>query len=427
MDFQAQVERILDKLKQVREAGKSSFGSEKHGFRLAKCMSVESIRLFENQHGVQLPEDYRQFLLLAGGSGAGPYYGILPLFKWDYATAGRSSLPADYLARTCPLLPGAKPKLSADNEFRIDQSDECLQGSIALVEQGCCYFAILIISGPARGRVAYISEDVTEIAYFPENPTFVSWYERWLDELLAGYDTTWFGVGAVGTEEELASRLQDKAISAESKTEALRTLMRINPINPATMELVSAFSKDTSEAPIPRATAASLFISRSLHDDPAYVSQQLQDCRADVREEVLLALMRRKSPMLADAVRQRIQDVDPKVAKTALLHGNGILTRDEIGPFLKSENVDLRRTAIYALGRAPDVQVDELIALASHETDQYCRIYAIQALRDRKDGTAVSPLEELLKSEADDLIRTNIMRALQSIRRNSFPLSSIRK
>jgi hypothetical protein len=78
LDFRAQIERILDKLKHVREAGKSSFGSEKHEFRLAERASVESIRLFEHQHGIHLPEDYRQFLILAGGSGAGPYYGILP-------------------------------------------------------------------------------------------------------------------------------------------------------------------------------------------------------------------------------------------------------------------------------------------------------------------------------------------------------------
>lgn len=400
MDFQAQVERILDKLKQVREAGKPSFGSESHTFHLAERVSLKSIRLFESQHGVALPEDYRQFLLLAGGSGAGPYYGILPLDKWDNATAaGRNSLPADYLARPCPLVPGAKPTLSADNESRIDRSDEFLQGSIALVSQGCCYFAILIISGPARGRVAYISEDVTEMAYFPENPNFLSWYERWLNELLGGYDTSWFGYGAVGTEEELALRLQDSGISAENKIEALRTLWRINHLTPATMKLLSSFSKDSSEAPIPRATAASLFISRSLHDDPAYVSQLLQDRSADVREQVLLALTRRKSPMLADAVRQRIQDEDPKVLNTALLYGKGILTRREIEPFLKSQNVDLRRTAIYALGGAPDVQLDELIALASHDTDQNCRIYAIQALRDLKNRSAVSALEELLKCE----------------------------
>jgi hypothetical protein len=312
-------------------------------------------------------------------------------------------------------VPDEKPKLSAESESGSDSGDELLQGSIALVSQGCSYFAILIISGLARGRVAYISEDDLKTAYFPENPNFLSWYERWLDEILAGYDTTWFGYGAVGTEEELALRLQDKTVSAENKSESLRTLVRINPLMPSTMEILCALSTDASEASLPRATAAGLFISRSFADDTAYVGQLLQDSSAEVRSEVLLALVRRKSPMLAGAVRQRIHDADPKVVDKALLHGKGILTRDELVPFLKSENVDLRRTAIYAVGHAPDIQVDELIALASHDADQYCRIYAIQALRDLKNRSAVSPLKELLKRETDTLIRTNILRALQSI------------
>lgn len=415
MEFRHQIERILDKLRQVREASKPSFGSEKHRFRLGERVSAESIRVFEDQHSVHLPEDYREFLILAGGSGAGPYYGILPLDKWDDATGGRNSLPGDFLARPCPLTPIAEPKLSAKNESGIDQRDGLLQGSIALVSQGCSYYAILIVSGLARGRVAYISQDDPETVYFPEDSNFLSWYERWLDEILAGYDTAWFGVGAVGTEQELVPRLRDKTVSAENKSEVLRTLMRINHLAPSTMECLSAFSQDTNEVPIPRATAASLFISRSLHHDASYVSQLLQDSCGDVRKELLLALMRKKSPMFADAVRQTVHDADPKVADTALLHGKGMLTRDELGPFLKSQDVDRRRTAIYSLGHAPDIEVGELVALATHDPDRYCRVYAIQALRDLKDHTAVSPLQELLKRETDELIRKNIVRALQKI------------
>ncbi len=416
LDFRTQIERILDKLQQVREANSPSFGSEKHEFRLAERLSDEAVHRFENQHGIHLPEDYRQFLMLAGGSGAGPYYGILPLDKWDSVVGSYSSLPADYLARPSPLVPGTEPKLSsADNESVIDPRGERFQGSIALVSQGCSCYAVLIISGPARGRVAYVNEEYPQTSYFPENPNFLSWYERWLDELRAGYETSWFGVGAVGTEEELARRLRDRTVSAGNKSDALRTLMRIKPLRPSTMELLSAFSKDTSEAPAPRATAASLSISHSPSDDPVYVSQLLQDSLGEVRKEALLALMRKKSPMLADAVRQRIHDTDPKVAHSALLHGKGILTRNDLGPLVKSENVELRRTAIYALGHAADVRVDELVALASSDTDQFCRTYAIQALGDLNNRDAVAPLRDLLELETDKLVRTNILRALHKI------------
>jgi HEAT repeat protein len=189
--------------------------------------------------------------------------------------------------------------------------------------------------------------------------------------------------------------------------------MRINPLTPLSIEILSAYSKDTSGDPTPRATAASLFISRS--DDAAFVRLLLQDSCAEVRKEVLLAVMRKKSPLLADAVRQLVHDPDSTVADKALLHGKGILTRSEIALFLKSENVDLRRTAIYSLGGAPDASVQELVALASHEKDQHCRINAIQALRDLKNRAARAPLEQLLKRETDELIRTNIVRALGNL------------
>jgi hypothetical protein len=109
-----------------------------------------------------------------------------------------------------------------------------------------------------------------------------------------------------------------------------------------------------------------------------YVRLLLQDPWAEVRKEVLLAVMRKKSLMLADAVRQLIHDPDSAVADKVLLQGKGILTRSEIAPFFKAENVDLRRTAIYSLGGAPDACVEELVALASHEGDQRCRIYAFK-------------------------------------------------
>jgi HEAT repeats/SMI1 / KNR4 family (SUKH-1) len=419
LDCQPQIGRIVEKLQRVRRAEKPSFGAETHRFFLAEPIGEEAILLFENQHGVRLPEDYRQFLMLAGGSGGGPYYGILPLDKWDDANGGRNTLPADYLARPCPLVPGTKAKLTAraNSESGVDPRDELLQGSIALAHQGCSYYSILIVSGEARGRVAYISLDDPEYVYFPENLNFLSWYERWLDELLAGYNTMWFGYGALGTEEELALRLKDPAISADDKSAALRTLIRIDPLTHSTMEILSDYSKDTNEGPTPRATAASLFISRSA--DPVYVRLLLQDSCAQIRKEVLLAVVRKKSPMLKDAVRQLIHDPDSTVVDKALLHGKGILTRSEIAPFLKSENVDLRRTAIYSLGGSPNACVEELLALAFSEADQYCRIYAIQALRDLKNRAARAPLEKLLKRETDALVRTNILRALENLDKRS--------
>ena len=145
------------------------------------------------------------------------------------------------------------------------------------------------------------------------------------------------------------------------------------------------------------------------------MKELLEDSCPQVRKEVLLALVRIKSPMLAVALRQLARDADPGVVSTALLHGKRILTREDIEPWLRSSNLEVRRLAIYALGGASDYDVQELIALAIHDQDAKARLTAIQALRDLGDSAAAAPLIALLDHETDPLLRTNIVWALDRI------------
>ncbi|MFB7122881.1 SMI1/KNR4 family protein [Kitasatospora sp. NPDC056273] len=56
-----------------------SFGKERHGFRLGPRLTDGRMDAFQAEHGVELPEAYRDFLTDLGGSGASPYYGLIPL------------------------------------------------------------------------------------------------------------------------------------------------------------------------------------------------------------------------------------------------------------------------------------------------------------------------------------------------------------
>jgi len=44
----------------------------------------------------------------------------------------------------------------------------------------------------ARGRVVYVDTG-EQPPYFVRNEDFLNWYERWLDETLAGKNLVWFG------------------------------------------------------------------------------------------------------------------------------------------------------------------------------------------------------------------------------------------
>ena len=60
----------------------------------------------------------------------------------------------------------------------------------------------LVVSGEYTGRVVYVDAD-GQPPYMVRNTDFLEWYERWLDELLGGYDLHWFGFDLGATEEDL--------------------------------------------------------------------------------------------------------------------------------------------------------------------------------------------------------------------------------
>lgn len=63
-----------------------SFGEEEHRFRLTPPLPPSRLDIFESVHGVELPLAYRSFLTRIGGSGASPFYGLLPLESCELFT-----------------------------------------------------------------------------------------------------------------------------------------------------------------------------------------------------------------------------------------------------------------------------------------------------------------------------------------------------
>jgi len=63
----------------MAEMGLLHYPYERRLFDLGPCLSETEVQTFEAHHGVQLPEEYRCFLLEVGNGGAGPLEGLLPL------------------------------------------------------------------------------------------------------------------------------------------------------------------------------------------------------------------------------------------------------------------------------------------------------------------------------------------------------------
>jgi SMI1/KNR4 family protein SUKH-1 len=164
------------------------FGASAHRLELGPPLTDDEVTAFEREHGVSLPEDYRAFITRIGNGGpgrwggAGPYYGLHPLQDWATALWGMPG--PSTLATPFPAEPG---HVFSDWPSGVapGEDDEPYCGTLALSDQGCGYLSILVVSGPARGRVTDNS-DTPAGPTFTSDADFLSWYERWLDAVLAG-------------------------------------------------------------------------------------------------------------------------------------------------------------------------------------------------------------------------------------------------
>lgn len=207
-----QATRINQKLKQVRMRNIKCFGSAGHQFVLNWPLSERSVRAFEIRQGVELPRSYRTFLCSVGNGGAGPHYGLrkLPARRSDIAIFDHNlkQTPTNMLSLSCPL----HPKISREDNWR-EQFSGCVspyQGIMVIGDQGCTYVTGLIVTGREAGRVVYLDESRGgEAPYVMDEPDFLGWYERWLDDLLSGVDTTAFGWEIEGDEPKPLSLIGD--------------------------------------------------------------------------------------------------------------------------------------------------------------------------------------------------------------------------
>jgi hypothetical protein len=280
MDFRPAIDRILGKFEEARRQDARCFGCEHHLFRLGPVLSEEKVRASEDEHGVRLPEEYRQFLLYAGHGGAGPYYGLLKRLSWpafDLDEEKDDSVDS-FLARPCLLRPEMESDIDWLSGLKCRWEDR-YQGTLPLVAEGCSYWVVLIVSGPQRGRVVNIDlSDQPPI--FCTDTDFLAWYERWLDEMLWGWDTHWFGHTRGGSEEELAVAARHEAEPGQRR-EALRSLSRIPHPTTRTHQAIRD-ALDDSAAIVRLAAVAA--VKAEMTDAVARTIELLADDDPDVRD-----------------------------------------------------------------------------------------------------------------------------------------------
>lgn len=388
--LQKRIDQILKKLSQVRQQDLSCFGSESHRFRMNNLAEESELALFESEHGVALPACYRSFLLHIGNGGAGPYYGIYKLQRWDEileSTGEESPLnnwrnhdcPSNFLKLPCPLHP--EMERVDDWEDQFSQVVSPYQGMITIGTQGCSYMMGLIISGDCSGRVVYLDGDGGP-PYVVRETDFLAWYERWLDELLAGYDTDWFGFGLGGSESALIALLDSSDASPADRVDALNAIQRMPSLSPSGQDTIRRFlTHDNANV---RAAACTVIAEFRIATAENALQELLSDESVDVQRAAIRANATVRGSSAQNEITPQLRSHDSGVAEQAFesLSEQSPLPREMLLDLLKSSpHPRVRAAAAGAIEWTSD-DIDLLIHLLKHETDWQVRQYASTAFRE---------------------------------------------
>ncbi|NOT76255.1 MAG: SMI1/KNR4 family protein [Cyclobacteriaceae bacterium] len=165
---------------------------EGHHYKLNKPLTEKEIEATEKLIGVVLPEEYREFLKLAGDGGAGPAWGIFELkdahpdkaFLKEYPDFCSMEFPYDNVYADA-IMEDIKDDLSLRGPF-----DDPFGGFIKLANYGHDLSAILITSGEQYGKMWMLDENQSITPFYQNikdreaSVGFLDWYENWLDETL---------------------------------------------------------------------------------------------------------------------------------------------------------------------------------------------------------------------------------------------------
>jgi HEAT repeat protein len=416
----SQIARVKQKLAHLQDTWQTrlnefgvpnEFSVKKHQFRMNATLSEGDLQAFETDHGIRLPEDYRAFLSAIGNGGAGPYYGINSLDKW---ASGPEELDGEALRQSCPLSEHL-PRTTEWEQMLPPGVQNPYQGTITICDlgfKGYTGYGLLIVSGPARGRVVYIDIDM-DPPYFLREPDFLSWYERWLDEMDGGYDVGWFGYLMGGSEVDLLRLVEDSHTPGHTRSEALEALTKLPQLKASTPAVLAGLQDADAQV---RKSAALVVAHFSLAAASPVIHRLVTDADPAVRESALKALV-----ALPDVPWSMVQGMmrdphaDVRVTAWRSLLKAQRLTMDAVLLALVSDNPELRESAAHSLEDFPGDQALDALFRCLQDPNARVRLSSVQSLSALRSRKSVPILTKLLATEEETLVLGNIIRALAAI------------
>ncbi len=369
-----QIERIKTKLTTAQKADKELkvFGADSHQYRIKPPAPEREVIAFEERFSLVLPECYRSFLTSLGnggpsycGSAAGPFYGIYPLGQGVDELVEK---PASHLNKSAIISPAMtdeewarlieriKDDGEISNEEYEKERENIYGGLLPIGSQGCTCIHALVLNGPHAGRVVNLDLDLQR-PQFAFEMNFLDWYERWLDEVIAGYLTqggpTWFGYTMGGDDNQLMHAYAE-AHSRDTKLEALKGLTKLaTATDENCRKLLELCGEEDAE--IRRLALAMLtkfaypMVRQSLH---AHILSDDDDCLAACQSINWYA--KNKANEWSDLLRSRLPKVNTSETFrfiSYLLFESSVDFSEDFRSFCTHEDENIRVTTFYSLGK----------------------------------------------------------------------------
>ncbi len=294
-------------------------------------------------------------------------------------------------------------------EEHVDGADD---GVLHLIERGCGGWCGLVVSGEARGRVVYLGDGPP---HFVWDRTFLDWYERWVDELIAGLPVSWFGYTRGGSEAQLCAWFAASRFARE-RMEILASLGRSGPITSAAHGMLREALLD----PEPKVRVAALHaMGRAGTMFDATLVEKLGDPDVRVRQGAVYALSNcdRIAPYIRELNAAGEREATSAAMYTffwALEKVDGILLT-ALRPHVTSSDTARRRNAATFLGRTSSTLGLEGFERLLIDEDIHVRVYARDSFKKRGEAEARRWLAARIEASSDEVERAMLERALRSL------------
>ncbi|QKJ47802.1 hypothetical protein G9394_02305 [Proteus vulgaris] len=321
------------------------------------------------------------------------------------------------------------PEDYSDEDFDII-CDRVHQGTLYLGTCGCEYDLLLVVNGKYKGHILYTSDWVnSDTPYiFSYETSFTQWYERWLDEVILGYDTSWFGHRMGGNEETLLHFAKNNK-DITKKISAINSLTKLPELSNSSLYFLEQQlqTEDIELYKVSLNVLASYFKEQAL----PYIQQALVapfDEKTDIVIPIIYFKYRDQCSLFKDNLFSILKVTNSedtlRFIGYSLTELKAVLVED-FQPFFTHSNVEIIRSAIYAASHDINLKdkTSAFYELAISENEEIC-LGAIQALSSSNyiDSELLPYLQQAWKmypKEKNPYIRNNISSYIAKVYQNN--------